>query len=160
MPARIRVEYDNAFVRGIRIVPDKKGAGHFDITVPFDPQIDTTYFLLSLTYTTGDSEGRAPGLMHEVIDLYEDITLGRDNGRRLREFIDSEWEVGSKGVVVKHRRWANPDRKIHGIMLMDNDRVERSCDVSRWDGYFEHVEEIILDSVQLIVDPKPTRWTF
>lgn len=159
MPARIRVEWDNHFAKGFKVVPDERGASHFDITVPFDPQADTTYFLLSLTYTTGDSEGREPGLMHEIIDLYEDITLGRDNARRIREFIDSEWEFRN-GKVVKQRRWANPDPKVHGIMLLGHDRVERSCDASLWDGYFERIEEIILDSVEVLVDPRPTRWTF
>jgi hypothetical protein len=64
-------------------VADKYG----DLEVDFVPNEDDTYYLLAVTYSTGDSFNRHDGAI-EFVHLYKDENVAYENMRRIQKHHD------------------------------------------------------------------------
>ena len=108
-------------IKGIEVVRDHD---YFDITAPFEIDINKTYILLWAIYSTGDSFGHDGGQV-EFIDLFESQTLAAQAAQEIEKQSDS-----------------------YSVTYTREDGNETSF-ASPWHGYFERLQEVRLDVVRV-----------
>lgn len=128
-------------ISGFEVVED---GGFHDLTVPFDPVADRDYYLLSVRYSTGDSFSRHRGKMEHIM-LHADLDLAKANAKHLREF----HERGENDPQMDY------EAKWNTTIKLDNGE-DLPVSTMSWTGYFERLEEVIVETVRL----NGGRWTF
>ena len=100
-----------------------------DISVPYDPDKNTDYYLLYVIYSTGDSFGHDSGSGVEYIGLYteDELSIAEENKRRIEE----------------HNRTKKGKLKL----IIPNNSTEFDIYVP-WHGYFESLDDIEIKAVQ------------
>lgn len=106
---------------------------YYDLTVPYRPEDDETYYVLFAVWTTGDSFGRDPGRGIEYIGFYtaDQLDVANENMRKIEKDDSSRSEGFS--VTLK-----TPDGK---------KTFKQSCG---WKGYFESLDYVDIASVNKI----------
>jgi len=99
---------------GFKAYPDA-AQSYFDLTVPYRPEDDETYYVLYAVYTTGDSFGSDPGHGIEFIGFYTkdqyDIaeenmrTIERDDGKRSENWSVTLKTPDGQGTFKQHCGW-------------------------------------------------------
>ena len=88
----------------------------------------TSYWLLVVEYTSGNSFGRDPELHYEIIDAYPDSKAAFDNGNKIKEHASrSHYSTSGKNSLLEIE-YANG----------------RDYGYASWEGYFERVERIFV----------------
>jgi hypothetical protein len=108
-------------VQGFKAKLEKEG-GYFDLTVPYEPEFDETYYLLYVVYSTGDSFGHDAGSGLEAIGLYkkDELDVAKDNERR----------------IEKHYRSKDPDFNVE-LITSSGKKFQQH---TPWVGYFESLD--------------------
>ncbi|WP_298752109.1 hypothetical protein [uncultured Arcobacter sp.] len=102
-------------------------------TIPFNFDTDEqdVYFLLYVSYETGDSFGKSSGNT-EFIGLYNDPKIAKENQQTIEDYVEHR----------KNDNWS--------VELWNSDGSEKySYSTSAFTGYFEYVENI--DVIPLMI---------
>jgi hypothetical protein len=113
------------YIEGIKEVSEQEG---WDLVVPFKPEPRKQYFLVYCLYTTGDSFGWDSGII-EFIGLYED-----------RDLADA-----TKKRIENHYKDA---KKRDSPVEVYNSKGELYSISAPWIGYFESLDDVVVESVQ------------
>lgn len=104
---------------------------HLTTSIGFGPDDDV--YLLTVSYTTGNSFGRDPEIHHECIDLYADQALAAEQARKIRAHYDRTRNFRARQEMtyeetseVEIKLGSGEDMRYQGP----------------WLGHFERVEEI------------------
>jgi hypothetical protein len=108
----------------------KEGEYH-DLVVSFKPEKNRNYFLLYVLYGSGDSFGRSTGNI-VFVGLYEDEALAEENAKRIADHA----EAYKKGKAEDE----------FSVTLKEDDAAESKMSTS-WNGYFERVEDIVVERI-------------
>lgn len=101
-----------------------------DISVPFDIDPYRYYYLVSVIYSTGDSFNHNKGEI-DYIEMYE----------------EEEMAIATKKAIeVAYKSKDKEDR--YGVDILNNSGVSYRISAS-WVGYFESLEEVRIDRIQL-----------
>lgn len=113
-------------IRGFNVFPNEQ---YSDISVPYNPEKDTDYYLLYVVYSTGDSFGHDSGNNVEYIGLYteDELHIAKENERRIEAH-----DQKKKGNLK---------------LLVPNKNTEFDIFVP-WHGYFESLDYIEIESVR------------
>jgi len=105
---------------------------YYDLTVPYYPEDDTTYYVLYAVYTTGDSFGQDPGRGVEFIGFYksDQLDIANDNMSKIES---DDFSGKSESFSIKLR---TPDGQ---------NTFTQSCG---WKGYFESLDYVDIASVR------------
>lgn len=128
-------------IRGFEVVPDKKNAW-YDILVGFEPVKETTYYLLYVLHTDGDSFNNYSGKI-AYVDMFQDEDKAWENARRIEEHHKINKELDSDG-----RQKPPKGYETYSVKLVLEDGTEYKHGV-RWNGYFERLESIHVEPVRL-----------
>jgi hypothetical protein len=134
------VTYPSSYEVDLDVLSIYEGKPYEHRLVPtIRPDPDREHWLLYVTYTSGDSNGRYPGLYHEFVDLY----LTRDEA------------AAAAKIIRDHYVWANAPRfspvsfeKSHGADL-PHGNGDTLYTHFHWCGYFEELVDIIVAPVTL-----------
>lgn len=132
----------------INITGIRKASRYYDLELEGDYDPNKDYFLLSVTYETGDSFHREYGKV-AFVGIYSDQTVAEENARRIRQHYDFY------GVRDNYRTeralqqaWKGPGKfKVLGVVLTMENGKEYLYHPS-WVGYFENLVEIEVKRVR------------
>lgn len=104
---------------------------YYDLTVPYYPEDNTTYYVLYAVYTTGDSFGQDPGRGVEFIGFYtkDQLDVAEENMREIE--VDDGKRNENWNVTLK-----TPDGQ---------KTFKQHCG---WKGYFESLDYVDIAGVQ------------
>jgi len=100
---------------------------YYDLQVPFEIDEDTTYYLIVVEYTTGDSFNTDPGNFCNV-EMYIDRELAYENAQKIRDHDDNKQD----GILE---------------LTMQNGKQVRSP--KPWIGHFESLDNIFVYPVTI-----------
>lgn len=109
------------------------GNRYYDLTVPYMPEDDVTYYVLYVVWTTGDSFGSDPGRGIEYIGFYTADQLGvaNENMRTIEQNDSDRSKRDGNSIKLK-----TPDGK---------KTFTQSCG---WKGYFESLDYVDIADVR------------
>ena len=110
----------------------------FTTSIPIEPGEEL--YLLTVSYTTGNSFGRDPNTHHECIDVYRDQGEAAEQAKTIRE------HYSRAKSVLKNRDMDYDERTQVKIKLGSGE--DYVCH-GPWLGYFERIEEIEVAPVRL-----------
>jgi hypothetical protein len=108
----------------------------FTTSIPIAPNEEL--YLLTVSYTTGNSLGRDPEIRYECIDVYTSQALAVEQAKTIREHYDR-----TKNVLSKKAMSYEESTQVAVKLGSGEDYV---CHAP-WIGYFEHIEEIEVSRV-------------
>ena len=130
-------------IEGFRVAPKR---GYSDLTVNFDAEYDTNYFLVYAIYDTGCSFCSTGGRI-EFIDLFEDEQVAQENVRRINEHSVNESLLnGYQKVSAKQKKKLAKTHETYSVTLINGDGQEYQVHVP-WHGYFESLASVNMDGV-------------
>lgn len=109
--------YNNISVKGVEVVNENQ---HYDFPVSFEPRPDQTYYLVAVTYDTGDSFHREEGVM-EFVSMFQN---GKDADRVAKE------------ITEHYRRYKNDWKHMTVDVTLPEGKLEF---FAPWCGYFERL---------------------
>lgn len=132
-------------VIGIELMPEENGSA--DLYAKFPIQINKTYWLVFVVYSTGDSFGRDENGSLEEIEIYEDETIAHDCAREIRKHADmySEFERGYRRPKTKKPK----DFNDYTLKVIGGDGKEMEV-YAPWNGYFESLGYVEVASVNIV----------
>lgn len=116
-------------VNGIEVVED----GWLDLPTEFEIEPGVQYYLLYAVYETGDSFGRDGGNT-EWIGLYRDYDLAEEQARKIEAHANGYDRRGSGGVDA------------YSVKIVSDGGKEYQLHTP-WNGYFERLEDLRVESV-------------
>lgn len=129
-PYSYRGETDtNHIIHGIDVV--KKGVWH-DVVTDFKVEVAKPYYLLYVTYTTGDSFGSDGGNI-EFIGLYTNREIADENAARIEKH------------QVKSDNGYYADFQL--MLVAESDPVKEYVFYAPWNGYFERLENVEIEKI-------------
>lgn len=113
-----------------------------DLEVAYEVLPNVEYFVLAVVYSTGDSFSHQDRACCEIIGLYRTYDEAATNAKKIRKHNDYE-----TSFEARYRR----DRKQNDddLILTSSSGNEFLC-AKPWLGYFESLDEIMVESVYLI----------
>lgn len=120
------LEYNTTY-SGFHVVD----TGFYDLAVPFEPQMDKTYYLVYGIYSTGDSFHHETGRT-EIVSFHEDVT---------------EAEIVAAHLVQQYEKQKNASNTQWSIDIVANGQLFSFH--APWLGYFESLEEIVVHPIQM-----------
>lgn len=119
-------------------------AGYNETIVPFEVVDGKDYYLVYVTYSTGDSFHREDGVVR-YIDLYET----REKAEKTAKVIQDHYNLSDN-----ERRWnakpVKPPKSYNEFSLKYRNEVGEEVDLHvSWTGYFERLSGITVQKVQL-----------
>lgn len=121
-------------VQGLEIAEDARMA---DLAIPFEPEEGESLYLLSVTYSTGDSFSRSEG-------LFDAIAAYRTEEKALRAAATIEAHSDREGGAWRY----------HALPLEAEDGSLFQASVS-WIGYFESLDGVNVDKLKVQDARKP-----
>jgi len=115
-------------ITGFRAAPEETSR-YYDLIVPYEPEFDTTYYVLYAVYTTGDSFGYDSGAGIEYIGFYtkDELAVAKANLHKI------ETNKNTEGFSIKLK---TPD----GGKTFDQH--------TPWVGYFESLDYADITSIE------------
>lgn len=132
-------------VLGIQLVPDDENYG--DLYAKFPIKINTTYWLVYVVYSTGDSFGRDENGALEEIEIYEDETMAWDCAGEIKKHADmySTFERTYGKPKVKRPK----DFNSYTLKVIGGNGKEMEV-YAPWNGYFESLSYVEVRPVTII----------
>lgn len=131
-------------VLGVETEKDKREQSWFrDVVVPFEVVPGKDYYLVYVTYSTGDSFSRSDGEV-AFIDLFET----REKAEKLASIINEHYVLSDN-----EQRWADKKQKPpkgyseYELTYHNEEGREIKYHVS-WTGYFERMSSVTVQKVQ------------
>lgn len=119
-------------INGIKVLDGKEG--YADLDIDFEPKPGDSYYLVLVTYHSGDSFSNHDNACVEYIDLYRDL----DSAERIRNEILRHDESNS--------RWSD-DKPFKLVLTLDNGKeIEYPAP---WHGYFNGLGDVRVVMVRL-----------
>lgn len=133
--------YDLPSISSFKLV--KEGES-WDLPLSFKPVSDTTYWLLSVLFTSGDSFKPSSFTVLEFIDLYRDSSIAGKNARRI---VDRDKKYRTARFSLNEK-----DKKYFENFFLTNHKGEKFYKGSYvpWEGYFENLQSVLTTPVQLV----------
>ena len=102
---------------------------YYDLAVPFEPDFETTYYVLYAVYSTGDSFGQDDGRGVEFIGFYTENEL--DIANENRRTIEAPRKSDSYSITLRTPTGGRSFKQ-----------------ATPWDGYFEHLDYVDIASIE------------
>ena len=118
-------------IEGFKVVKKDDKWKQVDLTVPFEINAEKTYYLVYVIYSTGDSFSHHSGNI-DYIEMYETYAMAEAT----LEMIENANKVKNKDDS-------------YSIEILNNAGVMYKISSSAWTGYFERLEHVQIDRVQL-----------
>jgi len=119
----------NTTVKGIRVAGSKQ---HHEFTVPFEPVPGVTYYLVVVTYNTGDSFHREDGCT-EFVSMWT-TSAGADRAAQ---------------AILEHYRTFRENKVSYSYKIELEGAREPAELFATWCGYFERMTSVEVVPVQL-----------
>jgi hypothetical protein len=118
-------------IQGFKIVKPNDKWKQVDLTIGFEIKPDKTYYLVSVIHSSGDSFNHNSGEI-VYIELYENI-----------EMAEATKKIIEDSYNRKHKE------ESYGVEILNNSGTLYKISSSPWVGYFERLEEVQIDCIQL-----------